>query len=74
MIFFFVLLVLVLIAQIVEYFIPPLAWMYNAHIYIVPVIVFYGAMALPFPLMLALAFFAGVLLDALTVQVIGSRV
>ena len=30
--------------------------MYNAHIYIVPVIVFYGAMALPFPLMLALAF------------------
>ncbi len=48
--------------------------MYNAHIYIVPVIVFYGAMALPFPLMLALAFFAGFLLDALTVQVIGSRV
>jgi hypothetical protein len=74
MIFFFVLLVLVLLAQIVEYFIPPLAWMYNAHIYIVPVIVFYGAMALPFPLMLALAFFAGILLDALTVQVIGSRV
>ena len=74
MIFFFVLLVFVLIAQIVEYFIPPIAWMYNAHIYIVPVIVFYGAMALPFPLMLALAFFAGVLLDALTVQVIGSRV
>ena len=26
--------------------------MYDAHIYIVPVIVFYGAMALPFPLML----------------------
>ena len=48
--------------------------MYNAHIYIVPVIVFYGAMALPFPLMLALAFFAGFLLDALTVQVIGAQV
>ena len=32
--------------------------MYNAHIYIVPVIVFYGAMVLPFPLMLALAAFA----------------
>ena len=48
--------------------------MYNAHIYIVPVIVFYGAMALPFPLMLALAFWAGFLLDALTVQVIGPRV
>jgi len=73
-IFFFILLVLVLIAQIVEYFLPPLAWLYNAHIYIAPVIVFYGAMALPFPLMLALAFFAGLLLDALTVQVLGARV
>src|SRR5437016_7484329 len=31
-------------------------------------------MALPFPLMLALALYAGVLLDALTVQVIGARV
>jgi hypothetical protein len=74
MIFFFILLVFVLIAQIAEFFIPPLPMLYNAHIYIVPVIVFYGAMALPFPLMLALAFFAGVLLDALTVQVLGSRV
>ena len=74
MIFFFVLLVLVVVAQVAEFFIPPLEWMYNAHIYIVPVIVFYGAVALPFPLMLGLAFFAGVLLDALTVQVIGSKV
>jgi len=48
--------------------------MYHAHVYIVPVIVFYGAMALPFPLMLLLAFFAGTMLDALTVQVLGARV
>jgi hypothetical protein len=74
MIFFVILLVLVVAAQIAEFFIPPLEWMYNAHIYIVPVIVFYGAVALPFPLMLGLAFFAGALLDALTVQVIGSKV
>jgi hypothetical protein len=74
MIFFLVLLVLVVMAQVAEFFIPPLDWMYHAHIYIVPVLVFYGAMALPFPLMLALALFAGVLLDALTVQVIGSKV
>jgi hypothetical protein len=74
MIFFAILLVLVFFAQIAEFFIPPLDWLYNAHIYIVPVIVFYGAMALPFPLMLALAFFAGLLLDALTVQLVGSRV
>ena len=68
------LIVLVFVAQIAEFFIPPLDWMYNAHIYIVPVIVFYGAMALPLPLMLVLAFWAGFLLDALTVQVIGPRV
>src|ERR1700719_2901580 len=74
MIFFFVLLVLVVIAQIAEFFIPPLDWMYHAHIYIAPVIVFYGAMALPFPLMLGMALFAGILLDALTVQVISSKV
>jgi len=74
MIFFFILLVFVLIAQIAEFFIPTLPWLHNAHIYIAPVIVFYGAMALPFPLMLALALYAGILLDALTVQVIGVRV
>ena len=46
MIFFFLLLILVLAAQIAELFIPALPWLYNAHVYIVPVIVFYGAMAL----------------------------
>jgi len=35
--------------SIAEFFIPPLDWMYHAHIYIAPVLVFYGAMALPFP-------------------------
>lgn len=69
MIFFVVLLVLTFLAQIVEFFIPPLDWMYNARIYIVPLIVFYGAVALPFPLALVLAGFAGFLLDAVTVQV-----
>ena len=74
MIFFVIMIVLVFIAQVVELFLPPIRWLHNAHISIVPLIVFYGAMALPFPLMLALAFFAGFLLDALTVQVIGARV
>jgi len=74
MIFFVILLILTFLAQVTEFFIPPLDWMYNAHIYIVPVIVFYGAMALPFPLVLALAGFAGLLLDAVTVQALGPRV
>lgn len=74
MIFFVILLVLMFLAQIAEFFIPPLDWMYNAHIYIVPVIVFYGAMSLPFPAAMALASFAGFMLDALTAQVLGNRV
>src|SRR2546421_4846656 len=74
MIFFVLLLFLVLVAQIAELFIPALPWLYEVDMYIVPVIVFYGAMALPFPLMLALALYAGLLLDALTVHVIGGKV
>ena len=74
MIFFVTLLILTFLAQLVEFFIPPLDWMYNARIYIMPVIVFYGAMALPFPLVLALAGFAGFLLDTVTVQALGPRV
>jgi len=74
MIFFCLLMGLVFVAQIAEFFIPPLDWMSNAHVYITPVLVFYGAMALPLPLMLVLVFWAGFLLDALTAQVIGGRV
>lgn len=74
MIFFLLLLALVFFAQIAEFFIPTIDWMYGAHVYLAPVIVFFGAMALPFPLMLALAFWAGFLLDALNVQVNGTHV
>ncbi len=74
MIFFAVLMLLVFIAQLVELFLPPLDWMYNAHIYIVPVLVFYGAVTLPLPLMLVLVFWAGFLLDTLTAQVVGQHV
>ena len=74
MIFFVLLLILVLIGQVAEFFLPTLPWFYNAHIYIVPVIVFYGAVVLPLPLMLTLSMVAGILLDALTVQVIDSKV
>ena len=74
MIFFLALLVLTFLAQLLEFFIPPLDWMYNARIYVMPLIVFYGAVVLPFPLMLILAGFAGFLLDAVTVQALGPQV
>ena len=74
MIFFVILLILTFCAQIAEFYLPHLEWMYNARIYIVPVIVFYGAMALPMPMMLGLAAFAGFMLDVTTAQVIGDKV
>lgn len=74
MIFFIVLLILTFFAQIAEFYLPHLEWMYNARIYIVPVIVFYGATALPMPMMLGLAAFAGFMLDVTTAQVIGDKV
>ena len=74
MIFFVILMLLVLVAQITELFIPPLDWMFNAHVYLTPVLVFYGAMALPLPLLLVLVFWAGFLLDTLTAQVVGTHV
>src|SRR6476646_1140446 len=74
MVFFLILVGLVFVGQIAGIFIPPLDWMFNAHIYIVPVIVFYGAMTRPFPRMLCLAFVAGFLWDAMTVQVLGANV
>jgi hypothetical protein len=74
MIFFVILLVLVFVAQIADLFIPPVRFLFDAHVFIAPVIAFCGAVILPFPLMLALALFAGILLDVLTVQVIGGRV
>ena len=74
MIFFAILILLTFVAQITELFLPSLDWMHGARIMLVPIVVFYGAMALPLPLMLTLAFVAGVLLDVLTVQVIGGKV
>src|SRR5256714_15138690 len=74
MIFWCILMVLVFVAQVAEFLLPPLDWMSNAHVYITPVLVFYGAMALPLPLLLVLVFWAGFLLDALTAQIIGGRV
>ncbi len=74
MIFFLLLVLGTVLAQITQLFLPPLDWMYGARIVLVPIIVFYGAMALPFPLMLVLAFLAGLLQDVMTVQVIGDKV
>lgn len=49
---------------------PPLPMFFDARIMVYPVILAYGALALPFPGALALAFCNGLFWDALTVQIL----
>ncbi len=67
---FFALLCVAMFAGLVgQHFIGPLP-PYGARVLLLPVIMFYGALALPVPGMLALALCGGLMWDALHVQVI----
>lgn len=68
--FFGVLLVVDLLAVVFQSYSPPLAMFRGAAVLVFPVFLAYGALALPFPAALALAFCNGLLWDALTVQFI----
>ncbi|MEI9896414.1 MAG: hypothetical protein WDN28_21760 [Chthoniobacter sp.] len=66
---FFVLLCMAMFAGlVVEHFIAPLP-PYGVRVLLLPVIMFYGALALPLPGMLALAFCGGLMWDSLHVQI-----
>ncbi|MGE9270759.1 MAG: hypothetical protein ACQKBU_08135, partial [Verrucomicrobiales bacterium] len=62
--YFFWLLVMVLIAVIAQQFLPAMPMLANSRILLVPLIFLCGAVTLPTPLMLALAFVCGFLTDA----------
>ncbi len=68
MILFLILLVSMICGLVVEHFIAPLP-PYGVRVLLMPIIMFYGALALPVPGMLALAFCGGLMWDALHVQV-----
>jgi len=67
--FFLILLLSAFGALIMQHFIPPLPFMGGARVLLLPLVFFFGALALPFSGMLALAFICGLMWDALTVQV-----
>ncbi len=69
MIFFIIIVLGLLASLILQEFIPPLPWLYGARVFIMPVVLFYGALAFPFGGMLLLAFLSGFMWDALTAQV-----
>lgn len=68
--FFLILLLTAFFALVLQHFIPPLSFMEGARVLLLPLVFFYGALALPFSGMLALAFACGLMWDALTVQVL----
>jgi hypothetical protein len=71
---FFILVVFTLIALIIQDFLPALSILRNTHILLVPIIFAYGALVLPFPAMLALAVFTGLITDLSTLQIVHGKV
>lgn len=71
--FFFILLLAMFLAVIVQHFIGPLP-MIGARVMLMPVVMFYGALALPNWGMLALSFAGGLMWDALHVQILDGNV
>ena len=68
MIFFGILVATMFFGLVVQHFIGPLP-PYGVRVLLMPVVMFYGALALPVPGMLALALCGGLMWDALHVQV-----
>ena len=68
--FFAVILVVDLLAVVCQSYVPPFVRFNGATVLLFPVILTYGALALPFAGTLALAFCNGLLWDALTVQIL----
>ncbi len=73
MIFFAVLLLSMFVAVIVQHFIGPLP-IIHARVLLMPIIVFYGSLALPVYGMLALTFIGGLMWDALNTQYVEGAV
>jgi hypothetical protein len=72
-IFFFLLLAAMFVTLLVQHFIPALP-VIGARVMLMPIILFYGALALPTPGMLVLAFCGGLMWDALHMQMIEGNV
>jgi hypothetical protein len=73
MIFFLIVAVSLFVALVLQQFIGPLPWLHGTRVLLMPVILFYGALVFPLWGMLVLAFLAGFMWDALTVQILFTR-
>ena len=66
--FFITLIAALFFSLIAQEFIPALPWLYGARVYLLPIVFFYSALALPPAAMFLLAFLSGFMWDAMTVQ------
>lgn len=65
--FFVALVILIFAAFLFQFLLPPILWLKGAPVLVVPAIYFYGCLAFPFPLVLALTFVTGLLHDLFVV-------
>jgi hypothetical protein len=72
-IFFVLLLISMFLALVVQHFVGPLP-VIGSRVLLMPIIMFYGSLALPVPGMLALAFCGGLMWDALNVIAVDGNV
>jgi len=73
MIFFLIIVASLFFSLVAQQFIGPLPWLHGTRVLLMPIVLFYGALAFPFWAMLVLAFIAGFMWDALTVQIAFTR-
>ncbi len=67
--FFLILLASMFASLVAQHFIPPLPHI-GARVLLMPIVMFYGALAMPLPGMLILVFVGGLMWDALHVQIV----
>lgn len=71
--FFCILVVCMFLSLVVQHFIPPLPAI-EARVLLMPIVMFYGALALPTPMMLLLVLAGGFMWDALHVQIVEGNI
>ena len=64
----------VFIAFVVQHALPPMADLHGAQVLLVPMVFCYAAVVLPFPAMLAAAFYTGLFSDLFYLHIAGGRV
>lgn len=66
-----VLLGIAFLLLVVQEFVPPMEWLQGARLVLVPIIVVYAGLALPFPLVLLFTFVSGLMWDLLIYRELG---